>query len=131
MANEWVKVELYGNNNDGQPVRYACADTDSFSKGQLMALVDPRVASLAVGATNIAYAGVASMDKESGDGATSISCWTQGIFEVVASGAIRAGDLIRGVSENVVASCSAGTTVIGRCLEAAADAETVNVRLNL
>ena len=32
MANEWVKVELYGANNDGTPVRYTIADATAVQK---------------------------------------------------------------------------------------------------
>ena len=45
---ELVPVELYGANNDGEPRRYTIADGVTVSKGTLLALIDPRVASYAI-----------------------------------------------------------------------------------
>ena len=58
MVNEFVKVELYGANNDGTPRRYAIADGASVSKGQLLELLDDRTVQLATFESPIA--GVAS-----------------------------------------------------------------------
>ena len=77
MANEWVKVELYGANNDGNPIRFTVLDGKSISKGQLLELADARTASGSLVDTAV-YAGVASEEKIAGDGTTSISVWTDG-----------------------------------------------------
>jgi len=132
MANEWVKVELYGANNDGNPRRYTIADGASVSKGQLLSLVDARTASFAL-ATGSMFAGVAAEDHLPSVGVTSISCWTDGIFEAVASDAITIGAAISGNNLNQVIAdaASTGAAIIGYALEAAADAEVVNVRLRL
>lgn len=134
MVYEWVKVELYGANNDGQQVRYTIADGVSVSKGQVLYLTDPRTASgAALG--SVAVAGVAAEDKIAGDGVTSISCYTQGIFEVRASGAILVGDsvMMDGSTPNTIEANSglASGALVGRALETAAANEVINVRLNL
>ena len=83
MANEWVKVELYGANNEGQIVRYTIADGTSVSKGALLCLSDERTAIAAANWTPVA--GVAAEEHVANQGVTSIGCYTQGIFEAVAS----------------------------------------------
>jgi len=138
MANEWVKVELYGANNDGNPVRFTVADSEAVSKGTLMALKDARAASAAV-VDSLVYAGVASMEKLANDGSTSISCWTDGVFEVQASLAISLGHQITGAEDNMVLEVGSGAKtveidrarIIGRALEIASAKETINVRLKL
>ena len=88
MANEAKKVELYGSNCEGDVRRYTCADANAITKGTLLVLSDPRTAS--GGATSGAqFAGIAAVDKEASDGSTSIGCWTNGIFELTATGASR------------------------------------------
>ena len=138
MVNEWVKVELYGQNGDGQQRRYTIADAASVSKGTLLALSDPRTAAASTGAT-LVFAGVAAESHSPNIGVTTISAWTQGVFEAAASLAIGIGTPITGNTTkatdlNYVAAASvlmSGASVIGYALEDATTAETINVRLNL
>lgn len=134
MANEWTKVELYGANNDGNPRRFTIADGTSISQGQLLALTDPRTVTAATGATQ-QWAGVASEDHLANEGVTSISVWTDGIFDATASDAIAiAGEGIKGAEDNTVHNqkvVASGANVIGYALETAADEEVINVRLRL
>jgi hypothetical protein len=134
MANEWVPVELYGTNNDGEKRRYTIADGTSVSKGTLLALSDPRTVTAAV-FNSTAFAGVAAEEHAPGEG-TSISVWTNGIFEALCSGAIGCGSPITGASANAVVVAdyliSSGAAVLGYALEAGtAQTETINVRLML
>ena len=137
MANEWTAVDLYGANNDGGKRRFTIADGLSVSKGQLLILSDPRtVTAVTMSAVPQMYAGVASEEHKANLGVTSIAVWTDGIFEAVASGAINAGSYITGADQNkVIASggliVSSGANLIGYSFELAADAETINVRLDL
>lgn len=137
MANEWVKVELMGENRDGEPRRYTIADGDSVSKGQLLELLDPRTASASLyRVVPTAYAGIAAEEHKAGEGVTSIAVWTNGVFEATASLAIVVGAPITGTSANMVTSSSAlivasGANILGYALEAATDAEVINVRLRL
>lgn len=132
MVNELEKVELYGANNDGAPRRYTIADGTSVSQGTILSLSDPRTAGVAIAATDM-FAGVASMEKEANDGTTSISAWTDGIFEAKASGAIAIGENVKGVEDNMVmaTASTSGAAVLGYAMETATDAETINIRVRL
>ena len=137
MANEWTVVERFGANNDGQQVRFTIADGASVSKGTLMELTDPFTAT-AGGATGIPtpYAGVAAEEHIANKGITSISLWTQGVFNVKASGAIVIGSFVSGAENNNVTASSglivaSGANVIGWAREAPGDGDNFNVRLNL
>jgi hypothetical protein len=137
MVYEWVKVELYGQNNDGNPIRYTCASGTAIAKGTLLALSDPRT--VAAQTTNAQVcAGVAAMDKAANDNSTSIAVWTDGIFEARASGgAIAVGaSITSGLGTNCVSGVAlttvSGAQIIGYALEAAdAGGEVINVRLRL
>lgn len=133
MANEWVKVELYGANNDGNPRRYTIADGLAVSKGSTLELTDPRSVILSTG-TSAVCAGIAAEDHLPSVGVTSIAVWTDGIFEATASGAITIGAPItfcesNNVKQSIVSA--SGAAIAGYCLETAANAEVVNVRLSL
>ena len=143
MANEAVKVELYGANNDGSPRRYTVASGASIAKGTLLTLTDPRTAAACTASCSM-LAGIAAMDKDGSDYSTSISAWTDGIFEMVASAAIAIGDKVKAASEtgflNTVqtagagaeaGSSASGAAVLGYALEAADDAETINIRVKM
>ena len=132
MVQEWVKVELLGPNRDGEPRRFAVADSTNVSKGQLLQLTDPRTVSniLVYGA---ATAGVALFEKVAGDGETSMSCLTQGIFEVTASNALVIdAEVGMAVEDNeVIPMTLVSGSIIGRILETASLGEVINMRLNL
>jgi len=142
MGEEWVKVELYGANNDGSPRRYTIADNASVSKGALLELLDDRTVSCAIKA-RAPIAGVALEEHLPNKGVTDISCWTDGVFRVVASGTIVIGDPLTAAgigvaAENnrVMASC-ATVEVVGtlkshgnmRALDAVTEGTTLSVVL--
>ena len=132
----FTKVELYGVNNDGNPRRYTIADATAVSKGQLLALNDERTA-VATTVTGQMYAGIASEEKTANNGATSISCWTDGIFRGLASDAILIGAaLTGGAAQNTLyqilgSSYLSGAFCIGYSLDAVAHGETASFRLRL
>ena len=140
MTNEPKKVELYGQGNDGQPRRFTVANATGIEKNTFLELTDPRTAVTAVTA-GAACAGISAMEKEANDGSTSISAWTDGIFECTASGAIVLGAPVMIASTtahpNTVKTATphdkggSGAVVLGYCMETAADAERVNIRLDL
>ncbi len=132
MVNEWVKVDLFGANNDGQKIRYSISDGVACSKGTLLALIDERIASNSL-INSTVWAGVAAEEHCAGKGVTSISVWTQGIFEVVASGGIALGFPVTGTTLNQVlqTSYASAAMVIGRVLGVATQDESINVRLDL
>ena len=138
MTNEAVKVEL--TNNTGFPRRFAVADGTDITKGSVLSFSDPRTAILSA-SVGLPIAGIASMAKEADDGATTISVWTDGVFEMVASGAITAGSSVYSSSDtnypNTIHTTigktnpASGAEIIGYALADASDAETINVRVAL
>lgn len=133
MTNEAVPIELYGELEAGQQRRYVCADTPKISKGTLLALSDPRTAATSTGNADVC-AGIASMDKEADDGTLSISAWTNGVFDMIASGTIVIGAPLKtaGAGNYVAAAGDAsGAAVIGYALEAGTDEEVINCRISL
>jgi len=133
MANEAVKVEL--TNTTGFPRRYTVADGTGIPKGTLLELTDPRTVKLA-STNNCALGGIAAFEKVASDGSTSISAWTDGIFEMVASGSITIGHPVKatGGSVNKIEAADAadiGAQILGYSLETATDGETINVRVRL
>jgi len=131
MTYEAVKIEL--TNGTGNPRRFTCADS-ALTKGVLLKLTDPRTCA-AVAAEGDVIAGIASMDKVV-DGSLAISLWTDGIFEMHASGAIAVGAPVKaaGADSHVKALLgteASGAACIGYALETAADKETLAVRVRL
>ena len=133
MTYEWTKVELFGSNNDGDPIRFTCASGTAITKGTLLAMTDPRTA-IAHSSAGQAIAGVAAMDKQSNDGSTTISAWTNGIFEVTASAAVTVGwPVISAAQGNTVdpGTAQSGAFIIGYAMESASAGEVINVRLKV
>lgn len=137
MVYEWKKVELYGANNDGNPVRYNIADGVSVSKGAVLYLTDPFTASGAALGSK-AVAGVASEEKAAGNGITSIAVWTDGKFLATASGAVTVGSpiIMDGITANTIkvpatVILASGAITIGYACETGAAKEEINVRLRL
>lgn len=132
-----VKVELYGPNNDGNPRRFTIADGASVSKGQILSLIDART--VEAGSYGGSPAGIAKEEHISGQGVTDISVWTDGIFEMIASGACSAGEFLAfgdAVYDSVTASMatfadpqSFAASHRFQALETAADGEVINVRM--
>jgi len=79
MADEAIIVELLG--NQGDPVRYTCADGAGIAKGSVMELTTPRTV---VQSTNAGrpIVGIAAAEKVASDGQTSIPVYTNGIFQL-------------------------------------------------
>ena len=133
MVREWVKVELQGANNSGDPRRFTCASNAAIVKGTLMAMTDPRTAIAHSSATQ-PIAGIAAEGKAADDLSTTISCWTNGIFEASASGAIVVGHPIESAAiTNSIqeATTTSGALVCGYAMETAAEGEVINVRIRL
>jgi hypothetical protein len=134
---QWTKVELYGNNNSGNPIRFTIADGVSVSANTVLYLTEDREASGAALGT-AAVAGVAAMDKEYLDGSTSISVYTDGVFLATASFAVTAGNPIcmDSLTPNTVmtpatASLGSGAITIGYALDTIAANTRGNIRLRL
>lgn len=137
MTNEVKKVEL--TNGDGFPRRYTVASNVAITKGTILALTDARTA-IAASATGQPIAGIAAMAKSATDNSTSISVWTDGVFEAIASSAVTAGAAVMsagiGGTNYVIdaeATCVAasGAAIIGYALGTGSDEETINIRIRL
>lgn len=132
MAYEAVKVEL--TEGDGWVRRFA-KGSGAIVKGQLLSLFDARTASGTLGATVAAAnpaAGIAAEDAATAT--TVVSVYTDGIFDMYASGVIVAGNPVVFVTNNRVAaaaSTASGSVIAGYALETASADEQINVRIRL
>lgn len=139
MTNEITKVELTA--STGFPRRYTVASGTAITKGSLLQFSDPRTAIQATTITQIPIAGITSMAKSGTDYSTSVTVWTNGVFDVVASGSITTGSPVFSASDanypNTVATAAglappaSGAAIIGYALEDATDAERIAVRVTL
>ena len=133
MANEWVPIELYGPNNDGGKRRVIIADGVSVSVGTLLQMLDPRTASYSHLA-KVPIVGVAAEEHVADKGIIEISVWTDGLFDVVASGSIALNDnLFTSLQDNKVQAYIASQALTHalqmRSYETGSDAEVINIRL--
>jgi len=134
MANEAVIIELLG--NAGDPVRFNCASNVTISAGTICYLVDPRTASAShVTLDGVTPAGIAAHDKISTDGSTSITCYTNGIFDLTAAGtAITAGHPVSISGTNLISGAALITNagrILGIALETASASEVIAVRVKV
>lgn len=127
-----VIIELLGNRGD--PVRYTVANANKIDKGDLVFLVDPRTVSGGANITATAAAGVAAMDKAASDGITSISVYTNGIFDIgTGVNGVGIGSLVMLSGGNRVVAMTAAQFLSGMCfakaLETADNAEVAAYKL--
>ena len=134
MAAEAVIIELLGKLK-GCPIRYTCAEAVTIPKGTLLKITDPRTVSAHSGADQ-PIAGVAAMEKVGGDGSTTISVYTNGIFDITAAaaGAVTVGKVCAGSATANMFTMADGNdmkqnSMIGYCMEEASNDETVAVRI--
>lgn len=130
MANEATLIV-----ETAPPVAFTCADGTGIEKGTFLTLSDPRTVAATGANANAIVIGIAASEKIANDGNTTIPVYTQGIFKVLAGGAITVGDMVESHSvaqEVVTATFTAGATanLMGRALETAADADTFLMQLN-
>lgn len=138
MTNELTKVELFGANRDGSPINYVVGSSAIIAKGTLLGLVDPRTVEVAATA-GMVIAGVAAEGHSGKDYSTTMSVWTQGIFNMIASGSITIGAPIMSAAITAwpntgsvtIPTESSGAQVIGYANEAVASSASFQVRINL
>lgn len=128
-----VIIEL--TNGNGNQKRYTVANGTQISKGILLQLSDPRTAALSeAGGIPV---GISAFEKEANDGSTSISVWTNGIFDIKASGAVTVGAQVCLAGQGEVRAATttqaqaSQALIFGTALETATDGEVINVRVNL
>jgi len=128
MANEAVLIH-----ETGLPIPFTCADGTGIEKGAILKLTDPMTVIINSGANDVC-AGIAAEEKIANDGKTKIGVYREGIFRVLAGGAVTVGDKVEihsVVNEVVTATLTAGATanIVGEALETAADTDTFLIEL--
>lgn len=119
------------------PVDFTVADGAGIEKGTLLKVTDPRTAAAADGAADV-IAGIAAREKIASDGRTQLAVYRDGVFDMVASGAITIGSAVCSsetgsnfVKTAVGVVAASGAAMIGHALETAADGETFQVEVNI
>ena len=140
MANEAVLRQKMSN-----PIDWTVADATAVTKGAICKMTDPRTAILSDGGAQ-PVAGIAARDKVASDGRTNLAFYYDGIFDVVASGAINLGawcetgdtGSLNYVQQAKIFTSggapyvsSSGAQLLGKALETASDNETFQMRLML
>lgn len=133
-----AKVELYGENNGGQIRRLTVANGTGITKNKVLTLTDPRTCtevSAVPDSKGYPCAGFSAAEKVASDGQVELGGWTQGVFEVSASGTIALGQAVKSVGTGYFAAALindfASGVVCGYSLETVSDLEIFNMRLNL
>ena len=133
MANEAVIVELLG--NAGDAVSYTVADGTGIEKGTLLYLsADPRTVA-ASSADGQIFVGIAAAEKVANDGSTTLSAYTNGIFDLTDSGSgMTLGDTVKLNGANLITTADeAGaqdySQIVGIVLETASASEVVQVKV--
>jgi hypothetical protein len=131
MANEAVIIELLG--NAGDPIRYTCDNATGIAKGTILKITDSRTAS-ATTAADEPIAGIAAMQKVANDGSTTISVYTNGIFDIVnATAAATVGFIQAPNGANTVTDADANDLIqnstVGYALETGGTPETIAIRV--
>lgn len=126
MANEAVCIE-----KPTRFKRYVVADAEAVVFGTLMKLTDPNTCT-ATSADNDPFAGIAWESKTANDGATEITCATDGIWDLKDSGAGSAvGTIVAVAGANIFSTAAAADflqgSAIGKLLETAGAAEVCRV----
>jgi len=133
MANEAVIINL--GPNGGNPVTRTVADGVSIEKGSLLMLVDQNTVSGANTTKGVTFGGIAAEEKVSGDGSKTISCYTEGVFDLTtcADAGITVGQQVVISGANTV---TVGTLLgilsganIGIAEETSTASEVIRVRL--
>ena len=132
MANEAVIIELF---NGGRPIRFTCAEATTILKGTLLELSGDRTV-IANTNDNAPVVGIAAAEKVGGDGSTTISAYTDGIFDMKSdAGTDVVGSLMaNSATENIIQTADANDLLqgswIGYYVEAGTNAGVQAVRIN-
>ena len=134
MADEASIIELF---NGGRPMAFTCAEANTIPKGTIteMATSADRTVNAATNA-NYPIMGIAAFEKIGGDGSTSISVYTDGIFDVtIGAGARNAGvwyanSAATNIMETAAAEDWLNGSVIGYGIEDTAGSDKIAMRVN-
>lgn len=136
MGNEAQIIELLGSPK-GKPIRFSAAEGITITKGDILVLSSNR----AVAANSSIldkFAGIAAEDHTSGEGLTSISAWTCGVFGLTnsSSDTVTVGKPVITSGANLISGAAAvdllNGTVIGKALETSSTSGAIiNVAIGL
>lgn len=132
MADEAVIIELF---NGGRPMQFKVQDATAIPKGSLLEMDADRRVIVATNA-DAPFVGIAAMEKVANDGSTTISAYTDGIFDIVSdSGTDTRGALMAvSAADNVVQTADATDLLqgsyVGHYLESGTNAGTEAIRVN-
>lgn len=132
MADEAVIIELF---NGGRPIQFKVQDATAIPKGSLLEMDADRRVIVATNA-DAPFVGIAAMEKVANDGSTTISAYTDGIFDIVSdSGTDTRGALMAvSAADNVVQTADATDLLqgsyVGHYLESGTNAGTEAIRVN-
>lgn len=119
------------------PIPFTVADNAAIAKGALLKLTDPMTAIISTGADDV-MAGIAAEAKIANDGVTKLAVYRQGVFRILAGGAIALGENVKSnasVKSNEVLKVTPATNavenVLGTCLETVSDTDTFLMELNI
>jgi len=136
MANEVTKVTLLG--NAGDPVEYIVAEDVAVPKGTIMRISASPQTAIAATTDGQFFAGIASVEKVSGDGITKLALWTHGVFDMVSDTAgCTLGQPVKiDTGANLVSTADSDTVatageVVGLSLETLTDGQSGCVLVNL
>lgn len=123
------------NERHSDPVAFEVNDGTGIEKGAVLKQLDARKAALSDGQHDI-VAGIAATEKIANDGRTALGVFRNGVFTLVASGAINHGELVgtQSGSNNYIKSIDgnnlSGAKGLGVALETSADGENVQIEVN-
>ena len=132
MSNEAVIIELF---NGGRPIRYTVSNTTTILKGTMAELSGDRTI-IANTNDNAPVVGITAAEKVANDGATTLSVYTDGIFDMLSdSGTDVVGTLMaNSATENTIQTADGDDLLqgswIGYYVEAGTNAGTEAVRIN-
>lgn len=132
MTNEAVIIELF---DGGRPIRFTCDEANTILKGTLLELSGDRTV-IANTNDNAPVVGIAAAEKVGGDGSTTISAYTDGIFDMLSdAGTDVVGSLMaNSATENELQTGDAADLLsgawVGYMIEAGTNAGTEAIRIN-
>jgi hypothetical protein len=130
MVNEAIIIEL--GPNGGDPIQFVCASGTAIAKGAILAMSEPRTATMAASKHQM-VAGIAAQDKAADDYSDSIAVYQKGIYDMqVGSEAIATGAFCGTSGANFIIPVSiSGSNVLGVMMEDGAAGEVAQVRIKL
>ena len=117
-------------------MQFTCANATTILKGTLLELTSPRTV-IANTNDNAPVVGIAAAEKVADDGATTISAYTDGIFDMLtdtgtdAVGAMMANSATENTIQGADATDVIQGSVVGKVLETCTNGGTHAVRVNL